>query len=147
MASIRLPAAPPAKSSSVRASMRGNRSSKTGPEAAFATELLKSGISGFYQNPKELPGSPDFVFDEAKLAVFVHGCFWHRCPYCNPHFPDSNQEYWTAKFARNKVRDRRARALLRALGWKPLVIWECQIKKNPRRAVNRVRKALEQADG
>jgi len=143
MTHIRLPPAPPAKSSSVQASMRGNRSSKTRPENWLEQELFNAGIRDFCHNSQALPGSPDLVFAEAKVAVFVHGCFWHRCPYCHPHFPDSNQEYWSAKFARNKARDKRVRSLLRSQGWKPISIWECQLKKNPRRATARVLKALE----
>jgi len=145
MVKIRLPAAPPAASASVRASMRGNRSSKTRPEAMLAQELCKAGITGFRQNSKEFLGSPDLAFPATKLAVFVHGCFWHRCPYCHPHFPGSNAEYWTAKFARNKARDRHTRTSLRAEGWRPMVVWECQLRKNPRRAVSRIVRALEKA--
>ena len=106
-------------------------------------ELLEAGVTGFREKSEGVPGSPDLVFAEARLAVFVHGCFWHRCPYCHPHFPDSNREYWTAKFARNRVRDRRVRSLLRAQDWKPIVIWECQLRKNPRRVVARVARAME----
>lgn len=145
MTKIRLPVAPPAASASVRMSMRGNRSSKTRPEAMLVQELCKTGITGFCQNSKEFPGSPDLAFPATKLAVFVHGCFWHRCPYCRPHFPGSNAEYWAAKFARNKARDARTRTSLRAQGWSPMVVWECQLKKNPRRAVSRIVKALEKA--
>jgi DNA mismatch endonuclease (patch repair protein) len=127
--------------------MRGNKSASTKPEAVLAEEMRKVGINGFYTNQKGLPGSPDLVFPDAKLAVFVHGCFWHRCPYCHPHFPESNQEYWTAKFARNKARDSRVKTQLRAQGWKPIVIWECQLKKSPERVVSRIKKALEKAVG
>jgi len=145
MAKIRLPPAPPATSSSVRASMRGNKSSKTGPESMLAQQLRKAGVNGFCQNPSDLLGSPDFAFPASRLAVFVHGCFWHRCPYCQPHFPTSNAEYWTAKFARNKARDACTRTSLRAQGWRLIVVWECQLKKNPRRVVSRIMKALEKA--
>lgn len=146
MNKICLPPAPPAASPAVRSSMRGNRSSRTKPEVVLADELRKAGIKGFRLNCKELPGSPDLTFQQTKLAVFVHGCFWHRCPYCQPHFPDSNQEYWEAKFARNKTRDARVRTQLRKQGWKPITIWACQLKKNPRRTVSRIRKALEAAN-
>ena len=145
MTYIRLPPAPLATSSSVRASMRGNRSSKTRPENLLNQELLKLGIRRSRQRHRGLPGSPDLVFAKAKVVIFVHGCFWHRCPYCHPHFPDSNQEYWSAKFARNKARDHKVQALLRAQGWTPVTVWECQLKKNPHRVVARVLKVLEDA--
>jgi DNA mismatch endonuclease (patch repair protein) len=147
MAPIRLPPAHPATSLAVRSSMRGNRSSRTKPEIVLTNELRKAEIKGFQLNCKDLPGSPDLVFQEVRLAVFIHGCFWHRCPYCQPHFPNSNQEYWEAKFARNKARDIRSRAELRSQGWKTMVVWECQLKKNARRVVSRIRKALQEADG
>jgi len=147
MVKILLPPVPPASSDAVRASMRGNKSLKTRPETILEEELRRAGIDKFLQNPKELPGSPDFAFPYAKLAVFVHGCFWHRCPHCQPHFPDSNPKYWEAKFLRNTARDRRMRTLLRTQGWKTMVIWECQVKKNPQRAASRIIKALEKTNG
>ncbi len=144
---IHLPQSPPATSASVRASMRGNRSSRTKPELLLVQALAEAGVSGFVSNEKELPGAPDIAFADARVVVFVHGCFWHRCPYCSPHFPDTNQDYWTAKFARNKARDKRVKAKLRASGIKAVVVWECQLKKNPRRVIRRIAKALEASRG
>lgn len=123
--------------------MQGNKSLKTKPEFILKNVLKKAGLRSFLTNYKELPGTPDFAFPDAKLAIFLHGCFWHRCPYCNPHFPNSNQEYWSAKFARNKRRDARVRSELRAQGWRPMVVWECKLKKNPYKILYRIRKALE----
>lgn len=143
MKHIHLPQAPPATSAAVRASMQGNKSLKTKPESILKDELKRAGIRLFIMNYKRLSGTPDLAFPSAKLAVFLHGCFWHRCPYCNPHFPDSNQEYWSAKFARNKRRDTRVRRDLRAQGWRPIVVWECKLKKNPQRTVYRIKKALK----
>lgn len=138
-----LPKAPPASSASIRASMQGNKSSKTKPELKFKEELERAGFNYFSMNQRDIPGSPDFVFSAKKLAIFVHGCFWHRCPYCNPHFPDSNQEYWKAKFIRNKARDIRVRRELRSQGWKPKVVWECILKKRPGYVIAQIRKHLE----
>ena len=143
MKEIKLPPVPSATSSTVRKSMRGNKSERTRPETQLTEGLIESGISNFNLNQKGVPGSPDITFDVAKLAVFIHGCFWHRCPYCNPHFPDSNQQYWAAKFARNKRRDRRVRSELRVQGWRPMVLWECKLRRNPKYAIRRIRKALE----
>ena len=59
-----------------------------------------------------------------------HGCFWHRCPVCNPSTPKNNVEYWEAKFARNVERDERTREALEAAGWRVVVIWEHQLRKS-----------------
>jgi DNA mismatch endonuclease (patch repair protein) len=143
MKGIYLPPSPPATSENTKSSMRGNKSSKTKPELILLYELRRRGVTDILFNCQNLPGSPDLAFPSAKLAVFVHGCFWHRCPYCDPHFPESNQYYWSSKFARNKNRDLRDRAQLRSLGWKPIVIWECKLKKNPGLSARRIIKALE----
>lgn len=137
-----LPKSRRASSLATRTSMRGNRSVGTKPEAALAKALDETGVVGFAQNVKHLPGSPDIAFEEQRLAIFMHGCFWHRCPHCSPHMPTSNPEYWMAKFARNKRRDALVRARLRRLGWRTLVVWECQVKKGARRTANRIAKTL-----
>ena len=62
------------------------------------------------------------------MAVFVHGCYWHRCPYCALPMPKSNTEFWEAKFSRNRARDERDQRLLAERGWKVLVVWECRLK-------------------
>jgi DNA mismatch endonuclease (patch repair protein) len=75
-----------------------------------------------------LPGKPDLVFARHKTVVFVHGCFWHRHPGCNiASTPKTNKAFWMKKFARNVARDREVDALLKALGWKVLVAWECEL--------------------
>ena len=76
---------------------------------------------------RSLPGSPDLVFPRRKIALLVHGCFWHRhenCRYC--YTPKSNIEFWQRKFDNNIARDRRVWKELEALGWKPAVIWQCE---------------------
>jgi DNA mismatch endonuclease (patch repair protein) len=77
----------------------------------------------------DLPGKPDIVFPGRKIALFVHGCFWHRHPGCpKTSTPKSNLAFWNEKFEANVARDARSVAALKKLGWKPLVIWECQTK-------------------
>ena len=78
---------------------------------------------------KDLPGSPDVVFAGRKAAVFVHGCFWHGHD-CRrgARAPKANAEYWTAKIARNRARDARTAEALAALGWREIVVWECELK-------------------
>ena len=133
-----LPPAPPATSSAVRSSMIGNRSANTRPEQLMRDALAALDLGHFVSHPP-LPGTPDIAFDAEKVAVFVHGCYWHRCPHCSPHFPSTNQEYWTAKFARNRARDKRNTATLKELGWVVVVVWECKVRKNPKQQARRVR--------
>lgn len=80
---------------------------------------------------RDLPGNPDLVFPKHRAVIFVHGCFWHRHPGCKrASTPKSQVRYWQDKFDRNVARDRQAVADLRELGWRVMVIWECQTKTN-----------------
>jgi DNA mismatch endonuclease (patch repair protein) len=82
-------------------------------------------------NYKKLPGKPDVVFIKKKIAIFVHGCFWHQHPNCKYSvFPKSNIEFWEAKFKENKERDKRNIQQLEELGWSVITVWECEIEKN-----------------
>lgn len=105
--------------------MSGIRGHDTAPERAVRRIAHRMGLR-FRLHRKDLPGRPDLVFPKHHLAVFVHGCFWHRhhgCKYA--YMPKSRVEFWTKKFKENVARDRRQEAALRALGWRTLVIWEC----------------------
>lgn len=139
-----LPEAPATTSPAVRASMVGNRSLQTRPEAKLQGALVALGLAHFVTHPP-MPGKPDIVFEEERVAVFVHGCYWHRCPYCSPHFPATNQVYWSAKFARNKARDQATARELRSLGWQVIVVWECKLKQNSRRQARRVKSWLSKS--
>jgi DNA mismatch endonuclease (patch repair protein) len=79
---------------------------------------------------RDLPGRPDLVFVSRRLAVFVHGCFWHGHD-CSrgARLPATNSAYWSLKIARNRIRDSAACEKLSALGWSSAVIWECEIRK------------------
>ena len=78
---------------------------------------------------KNLPGTPDIVFKSRKKVIFVHGCFWHRHDHCTlARLPKSRLEFWKPKLEKNKERDALKLELLERLGWRNLVIWECQIK-------------------
>ena len=78
---------------------------------------------------RDLPGSPDIVFPGRKAVLFVHGCFWHGHD-CRrgARLPTANADYWQAKIARNRTRDERSAAQLVELGWRPLTVWECELK-------------------
>jgi DNA mismatch endonuclease (patch repair protein) len=78
---------------------------------------------------KGLPGHPDIVFPARLKVIFVHGCFWHlhrSCPECRP--PKSKIEYWGPKLKGNAARDKQVRKSLRQLGWRCLVVWECELR-------------------
>ena len=78
----------------------------------------------------KLPGKPDIVLASLKKAILVHGCFWHQHKKCSrTHMPKTRFSYWKPKLARNTIRDRKQREELRKLGWKALVVWECETAK------------------
>jgi len=78
---------------------------------------------------KGLPGKPDLVFGPRKKVIFVHGCFWHRHEGCSlARLPKSRLDFWLSKFESNVARDKRNQQDLEKMGWRYLVIWECQIR-------------------
>lgn len=106
--------------------MRGNRKKNTRPEVRVRQRLHCLGYR-FRLHKRGLPGSPDIVLPRHGSVILVHGCFWHRHT-CRSgrKVPRTRSAYWIEKFARNKRRDSHNVASLRRLGWKVLVIWECQ---------------------
>lgn len=103
------------------------RGRDTQPELALRRALHASGLR-YRLNVRDLPGKPDLVFPRWSTVVFVHGCFWHSHKGCRiANIPQSNTNYWLAKFAANKRRDARAVRALRRLGWRVMVVWECQL--------------------
>ena len=108
--------------------MQGNKRANTKPELLLRTLLRAHGLTG-YRLQWKVPGHPDVCWPGKKVAVFVNGCFWHRCPYCKLTVPKTNVEYWTAKFERNRARDARNVEALVNDGWTVLVVWECALKK------------------
>ncbi len=85
---------------------------------------------------RDLPGSPDIVFPARRKVIFINGCFWHGHDCRNTLTPRSHLSYWLPKLAANKERDKRNRRNLRRLGWRYLVIWECELK-HPGRVAKR----------
>ena len=80
-------------------------------------------------NRRGLPGTPDLVFPRFAAVLFVHGCFWHRHECCpRASMPSTRREFWESKFARTVKRDAEQTAALRATGWQPEVIWECETR-------------------
>lgn len=103
------------------------RSKDTKPEIIVRSLLHSLGYR-FRLHRKDLPGKPDIVLPKYKTVVFVHGCFWHQHEECSKcHTPKSNKDYWVPKLEATKVRDKRNQLELKAMGWKVVVLWECQI--------------------
>lgn len=113
----------------------------TGPELALRKALLANGIRGYRVSPRGITGSPDIAFIGKKTAVFVDGCFWHRCPDCYRE-PSTNSLFWKMKTERNKERDIKVNALLREQGWSVVRIWEHEIRADPYLATTAVISAL-----
>ena len=134
--------APVPKSELTSRNMSHVRGKNTRPEVIFRKELRTCGYVRHTLHAKKLPGRPDIFFSIYKVAVFINGCFWHRCPYCKSSMPKTHKAFWAKKFAANVARDKRKRAELKKLGIKSVVFWECQIKKNAPKLVARLSKAL-----
>lgn len=108
--------------------MRANRNVSRA-EIRFRRALWAAGARGFRQG-LQLPGRPDVAFTAVRIAVFVHGCFWHRCPSCNLPQPRANADFWRDKFERNVARDNAAEKALTAAGWTVLTVWEHDLRKD-----------------
>lgn len=115
-----------------RKTMQAVKSKNTSIELHIRRLLHAQGYR-FRLHKADLPGCPDIVFPARRKAVFVNGCFWHGhdCKRGN-RIPATNAEYWRAKIARNRERDRRSIRQLRALGWACFVVWECQLRDESR---------------
>lgn len=101
----------------------------TKPELTVRKALHAAGYR-FRLHRKDLPGSPDIVLPKYRLVIFIHGCFWHRHQTCRKwSVPNSNKDYWEKKFSSNVERDLKAITALEELGWRTVVIWECEVKK------------------
>ncbi|MBQ3266893.1 MAG: very short patch repair endonuclease [Atopobiaceae bacterium] len=114
-------------SEATRHVMQANKSKNTKPELLVRAALRDAGHAGYRLHWKKAPGHPDICFPGRKVAIFVNGCFWHRCPRCALPAPKSNVEFWEGKFARNRTRDAYDQELLLKDGWTVLVVWECQL--------------------
>jgi len=116
---------PPEKRSAVMRRVRGR---DTGPEMIVRRALTALGAR-YRLHRKDLPGNPDIVMPGRRLAVFVHGCFWHGHDCARgARVPKANRDYWVGKVARNKARDVKSRAELQAAGWRVETVWECELK-------------------
>jgi len=125
--------------SRIMAAIRSSGNRTTEKRLRFA--LVSVGISGWHVQDHTLPGTPDFVFPQEKLAIFVHGCFWHGCPF-GYRKPRTSRKYWDNKLNGNIARDKRVSGQLRRKGWAVLVVWEHSLTE-PKRVVMRIDRALQ----
>jgi DNA mismatch endonuclease, patch repair protein len=108
--------------------MRAVKSRGTGPELAVRA-LLRPIAPGYRLHRADLPGKPDVAYGRRRLAIFVHGCFWHGHDCARgARMPKTNAAYWQAKIARNRARDAKTLAAYADLGWRALVVYECELK-------------------
>lgn len=104
------------------------KSRDTAPEMRVRKLLTAMGV-GYRLHRKDLPGHPDIVMAGRRLAIFVHGCFWHGHDCARgARVPKQNRDYWQTKIGRNAARDLRNQTELQALGWRTLILWECGLK-------------------
>lgn len=112
----------------------------TSPEVGVRSLLHRMGYR-FRLHGKGLPGTPDIVLPGRGTVVFVHGCFWHGHTCKVGKMPKSRTDYWGPKIAANRARDARKRRELRALGWKVIEVWECELKV-PRKLERKLQRAI-----
>jgi DNA mismatch endonuclease, patch repair protein len=113
------------------------RGRDTEAERSLRRSLWAKGLRG-YRTHARLPGTPDIVWHSIRLAVFVDGCFWHRCPHCQIPMPSSNRAYWRPKLKCNELRDRSVDEQLHLLGWTVVRFWEHEVKRHPVRCAAEV---------
>jgi DNA mismatch endonuclease (patch repair protein) len=115
----------PAKRSAVMRRVKGRN---TTPELTVRRALTRLGAR-YRLHRKDLPGSPDVVMPGRRLALFVHGCFWHGHDCARgARTPKQNRDYWLGKVGRNRARDAASREALEAMGWRVETLWECELK-------------------
>lgn len=105
------------------------RGKNTKPEEIVRKYLFAQGFR-YRKNDPRLPGKPDIVLPKYKTVIFVNGCFWHGHEGCRYFvWPKNNAEFWKNKISGNICRDQKNYTLLRELGWKVIIVWECELKK------------------
>lgn len=120
------------------------RSTNSKPEQTVRKYLFSKGFR-YRKNVKSLPGCPDIVMPKYKTVIFVNGCFWHKHNCGRFVWPSSNEEYWQKKINGNIERDQKNYELLQDMGWKVIVVWECELKK--RAAEQRLIRLCEEITG
>lgn len=127
------------KTSEIMSKIKGK---DTKPELLLRKALREVGRPGYRLQWKKAHGRLDIAYPGRKIAIFVHGCYWHRCPHCDLSIPKSNTEWWEKKFERNIRRDKEKEKALKDAGWKVYIFWECNIKDNPLKAAEVVKNSI-----
>jgi DNA mismatch endonuclease (patch repair protein) len=123
--------------------MRAIGGRNTGIEQQVQEIIRRLGFR-FDTNRKDLPGNPDIVLLRRKTVLFVNGCFWHGHYNCSrASLPKTNRKFWKEKIHGNKLRDQRVKSELTKLGWKYIVIWQCQLR-NPKKVLETIKKRIRQ---
>lgn len=122
--------------------MSSIKAKNTQPELIVRRALRTAGYPG-YRKYWDVEGRPDIAYPGRKIAIFINGCYWHRCPKCNLPLPKNNTEYWKNKFERNVTRDQKKRNLLEEDGWLVIVVWECEIKHSLDNVVRSIVASIE----
>jgi DNA mismatch endonuclease, patch repair protein len=123
--------------------MQSVKTRDTGPELAVRRIVYRLGYR-YRLNSKKLPGRPDIVLPSRKLAVFIHGCFWHWHGCAKGQAPKSRLEYWAPKLQANRERDAAQVRALEGLGWRVLTVWQCETR-DPEALMGRLKRFLRGA--
>jgi len=134
--------APIPRSENTSKVMSAIRGKNTKPEIMIRKALWADGLMGYRLHWKKAPGRPDICYPGRKIAIFVHGCYWHRCPYCKPLLPKSHRIFWQQKFIKNRERDKIKARQLQKIGWRVVTLWGCQIHRRPHVCVEKVKQYM-----
>ncbi|MGH8736730.1 MAG: very short patch repair endonuclease [Burkholderiales bacterium] len=135
----------PVRPSAARSALMARVKQRGTAAELLVRRAMRDASVGFRTNAKHLPGRPDVYIPSKKVAIFVHGCFWHRHRNCAATtLPKTNVAFWRTKFRDNLKRDRKKARALRELGYRVLVIWECQTRRTEtlNRAVAKLKSSL-----
>ena len=134
--------APMPESESISKVMSAIRGKNTGPELALRKALQEVGEGGYRLHWKKVPGRPDIAYPGKKVAVFVHGCFWHSCPVCRTPLPKTHTDFWHSKLQVNRKRDFGKIKALEKIGWRVVVMWEHELKNDPKKCAERIKMVM-----
>lgn len=120
------------------------RGKNTGPEVKLRKLLWSQGIRG-YRTHYNVSGKPDIVFIKKKIAIFIDGCFWHKCPVCFQE-PETRKEFWMKKIQSNVERDKKVNEQLKVEGWTVMRFWEHDIRKKPDAVIKKIKEKMSFPD-